>query len=249
MLQSAYIMDDTKKSLEQAKPQDEVLSFEDQSKLLELFNQSNVVGFVEMFTGIAGSNRADLLMSAGRFGQGMIKGEGLKQLFIEIQELRKKGKIDDQYVNSQYGKKNFADILKLIDEENVDPAKWEAIKKVFFCSIASDSEEKERAKAYYLTQMCLKLEAFDFEVLRVCNEICRTPNHAYQATNAAGEWINIVSEKLGYGLPEFVEKSESRLIEQGLISSRTYSDKSGIRPGANFRLSNLGIVLCKMISG
>lgn len=236
------------KNLQLAKVSNKMMSLKEKNKLTRIFNQSNLVGFIEMITGFIGTDKSELLMTAGRLGQGLVKGEGLKQLFLEIQELREKGKIKDEYLNSKYGKKTFADILKLIDEENIDPAKWDAIKRIFFSSVSSNSKEKGRTRAYYLMQTCFLLKTLDFEILRVCYEIYTTPNHAYQNIKHAGEWVGIVSDKLGYGLPEFVEKSENRLIDQNLISDRTYSDRSGVSTGQSFRLTRLGIALCEMIS-
>lgn len=235
------------KKLQLIKTPNEIMSLKEKSELTKIIDQSNLVGFIEMLTGFMGTNKSKLLMAAGRVGQGLVKGEGLKQLFLEVQELREKGKIKDEYLNSKYGKKTFADILKLIDEENIDPAKWDAIKQVFFTTVSSNSEEKDRVRAYYLMQTCLLLKALDFEVLRVCYEIYLTPNHAYKSIRTAGDWVRIVSDKLGYGLPEFVEKSENKLIDQGLISNRTFSDRSGVNTGQNFRLTRLGIALCEMI--
>jgi hypothetical protein len=135
----------------------------------------------------------------------------------------------------------------LIDEENIDPTKWDAIKRVFYSSVSSNSEQKDRTRAYYLMQTCLLLKALDFEVLRVCFEIYTTQNHAYQNIRDAGEWVNTISDKLGYGFPEFVEKSENRLIDQDLITNRTYSDRSRVSTGQSFRLTRLGIALCEII--
>jgi hypothetical protein len=93
------------KKLQLVKASNKMVSIKERNKLVKIINESNLVGFIEMLTGIVGTDKSDLLMTAGRIGQGLVKGEGLKQLFLEVQELRKKGKIKDEYLNSKYGKR------------------------------------------------------------------------------------------------------------------------------------------------
>lgn len=228
--------------------QTNTLSQVEVSKLREVINKSSVLGLVETVTGILGTSKSDLIMSAGRIGQAMIRGETLKQFFVEIQELRDKGRINDQYLNSKYGKKDFADLLRIIESENLDPKKWDAIKKVFYCSVDKNSEENSRAKAHYLMQLCLSLDAFDFETLTTCYKIYKMNFSLYQNVSAAGEWIKIISDKLDYGLPELVEQAESNLMEKKLLTGRLHNDRTGVTPGYNLRLTSLGIALCDLIN-
>ncbi|SRR5258706_2005654 len=220
---------------------------EENLKLEQIIKHPNVLGFLEFITGTIGTDKSDLLMASGRVAQAIFKRETIKQLGVEIFELRKKGKINEEYIESEYGKKSFIDLLKAIDEENMDPNKWEAIKKVYYFSISSDSKEKKRKKAYYLMQTCLQLKSFDIEVLSFCYQKYIIPNNGTDSINAAGDWIKLVSDGLGYDLPEFVEQSETKLINLGILTGRTYSDKSGIVKGTTFRLTNLGINLCEII--
>lgn len=238
--------DDNQSQIQKLGPE-KILTEKKTRELSEIINKGNVLGFTEFITGLVGTSKTELLMSTGRLGQAMVKGNLVQQLFVEVQELRKKGRINDEYIQSEYGQKEFADILEHIENENLDPKKWDAIKNLFYHSVSKDINEKQRMRSRYLMQICFKLSAFDIEVLSVVYSIFKTPNHPYQNIGGAGEWIDTVSEKLEYGLPELVGESEDRLIKQGLLSDRQHPDRSGVQRGVNFRLTNLGNVLCELI--
>jgi hypothetical protein len=69
----------------------------------------------------------------------------------------------------------------------------------------------------------------------------------YIKDNSAAVWLKKIAEESGLVHPELVEIHEEELMKEHLLSPRVQSDKSGIRVNPHFRLTSLGLDICKYI--
>lgn len=138
------------------------------------------------------------------------------------------------------------EMLKFIDDEVPEEERFKAVKSVFLSSLLRDKDTKEREALYYLLGVCKQLSSMEVLILKACYERSEENKSKNITTgpHAHGEWVDDVAAYIGLGLPELVSASDEHLVRLGLISDRTHSDRSGV-VASNYRLTNLGIRLCK----
>lgn len=217
------------------------------------FLEKPTVAIAEFLTGLLapkGTWPASYVLSAGKIVQATIKGKLLTQLGKEIEKYREEGKIKEDYFATHKNQASLLELLQFIDTDIPDEEVFKAMKSIFFSGVSSDADAQQEEVAYQFLLLCKKLHSMDILILKACYKIYTGEDleNVNTAITSFGEWVNTVSEKIGYGLPELVSASDSRLTELGLLSGRTYSDQSGIRKGKEFRLTTLGIKLCEFIT-
>jgi len=77
----------------------------------------------------------------------------------------------------------------------------------------------------------------------------RNDQEAIKRAQGASGWSKEIADGSQLKLAGMVEFYEQRLIEKCLLTARVYSDRSGIRIGENFRLTDLGVRLCEFLEG
>ncbi len=212
--------------------------------------QQPSIKIAEFLSGFLASSTGDWKLSAGRIVQASIKFNLLTQLGRELQEYIKKGRIKEDYYTTDMNKASLNELLKFIDSEAPDNERFKAMKSIFFTGITKDADARKEEVAYQFLLLCKKLNSMDILIIKTCYKIYTGEDleNVNTGINAFGDWVNTVSEKIGYGLPELVSASDPKLAELGLLSGRTYSDQSGIKVGKEFRLTTLSIKLCEFIT-
>lgn len=215
----------------------------------KLVKNPTPINAIELLTGIFTSSKKELILSGSRIAQAAFKGDFWQQLGSEVKDLRKKGQIDDKHLNSRLGKVLFAELLEAVDAESMDEEKFKAMKSIFFCSIAKDTDELRQAKAYQLLRACRQLNSMDILVLKACYKVCLENNPSNESIHTRDDWTKIITEKIGFGLPQLVNQAEEKLVELGFLTAWTTGDRSGIKAGQTFRLTEgLGIDICEFIT-
>lgn len=214
-----------------------------------IIKNPSTLGVVEFLTGIAVSNRSDLILSGGRIAQSAMRGDFRKRLATEIVSFRKKGTSEDETLNSAIGRDSLREMLEFIETGPVNEELFIAMKSIFLNTITSTNDEKRREMGVILLKICKNLDAMDILVLKSCYEIYVSSDDQYFAIQSYSEWFSIINDKIGYGLPQLIEKSDDKLVEMGLLEARTNRDKSGIWAGKRFRLTEgLGLTICEFIT-
>lgn len=230
-------------------------------KLIKLENLRDVKNFLakptnalaEFLTGLLSSSGkipAPYVLSAGKIVQATIKGKLLTQFGKEIEKYRKEGRIKEDYFATHKNQVSLLELLQFIDGDIPDEEIFKAMKSVFFSGVATEADTQQEEVAYQFLLLCKKLNSMDILILKACYKVYLGKDlvNVNTGINSFGDWVNTVSEKIGYGLPELVGVSDTKLVDLGLLSGRTYTDKSGIRAGKEFRLTSLGIKLCEFIT-
>ena len=230
-----------------------------QKELLKLpsFNSSqDVVDFLmkptiyiaETLTGVLSSGLSEYKLSAGRIVQSAIKARLLTQLGRELEHYQKKGRIKEDYFATNNAQSSLLELLKFIDSDIPDEEVFKAMKSIFFGVVSTDADEAQEHVGYQLLQVCKKLNSMDILVIRACYQVYLKNDERLSSIKSHGDWSKEVSQRIGFGLPELIGISDDKLVEMGILASRQHGDKSGIRAGREFRLTNLGMKLCEYIT-
>lgn len=178
----------------------DTLVLQQEAHLIELVRTGTTVGWIEFLTGaLAGGidSPGSLVLSSGRLLQAAISGQFKQQLLSEVQQLRKKGKISNENLNTIRGKSLFFDLLTTLDEEGLGPEKIEALKAIFYKSVMLSADETVQMQAYEYFQVCRKLSSFDFLVLKTAHDLYLDTESRHKPLGSISTWDNVVSTKLG----------------------------------------------------
>lgn len=225
----------------------------DDPKSLMGFLQAPTLKIAETLTGILASDTKDIKLFAGKLIQASIKGSLLTQLGKEIETLRKKGAIKEDFFQSRTNQACFKELLGFIDDEVPDEDRFNAMKALFFSAISGDSSTEKEILAYELMQVCKKLKAGDLLVLKANFDVAENRSirnlskEDIQNAHSSSQWLDVISEQIGHKIRSLVEVHEANLIELKLITRRTYDDLSGFPKTDHFRLTDLGYQLCQHI--
>lgn len=219
------------------------------TKIQKLAENPTTLGVVEFITGLAISNRKDLLLSAGRIAQSALKGSFHKRLATEIVGFRKKGTIEDKTLNSIIGRDSLSELLEFIESGVTNEELFIAMKSIFLTTVSKTSDEKGREVGILLLRVCKQLQPIDVLVLKACYDIYKNGDERQSGLKSHGDWVKEIDNKIGYGLPQLVGQADDRLVQLGLLTERTHGDKSGIKAGKSFRLTEeLGLKMCEFIT-
>jgi hypothetical protein len=86
------------------------------------------------------------------------------------------------------------------------------------------------------------------EILILVAAYKKSRDKSWSPTEANAErWLREIAEESGLKHTELVDYYDQILVDKKLLSQRRHSDRSGIYPGDNCRLTNLAIEICKFI--
>lgn len=235
-----------KQSIQKIGESGELVTQEGLNQLQELIKNPTTIGVLEFLTGIIGTavdKPANLILSGGRLTQALFKGDLYKQLYTEIHRFRKVGKITDEQLESSQGKTLFVELMSIIDEENLDETKFNALKAVFLKSIGVDTDEQSQMLAYQYFQVCKKLSSLDILILKTAFEIYES-NDRNQRSGGIADWEKRISEKLGVPV-ELVE--QSRLRNSGISQTPNTIIFDAEKKANSHGLTGLGIKIGEFI--
>jgi len=221
----------------------EIAQFRDPEALARLLDQP-LITIAETVTGALSLGRSDAILIGGRLVQAALKGKLLTQVGREINQLIEKGKIREDYAKTKFGFKSLVELLEFIDSEVPDEDRLRAVKAMFIAINAVDAKEGEEIVNYQLLQISKGLSASQLFVLKTVYDLHK--ENAFVSSPmllTAREWLGTVAQRIGHNLTALVEQDEILLIKAGLITERSYQDRSGVNR-TNARLSDLGIRFC-----
>lgn len=199
----------------------------------------------ESVTGALASGPIAWGAMAGRLVQAALKGQYFRQFAAEIEELRKKGRIADDWPDNKQGFQTWVELMTVIDEESPDEERLDALKAMFFAVNKINLADTERIVAYQLFQIAKRLTSGELLLLRANYDAYRSlgiQNHPHYTHQ---DWLNHVVKMLGHNLTSLVTHHEKALAEHNLIVPRVNSGAAVF--GMYGRLTDLGIRFCQNI--
>lgn len=183
---------------------------------------------------------------APRLISAMRKGEFWQQLNNEIEELVSKGKIEEEFFETEEAKACYQEMIIAFDDPSLDQKKFEALKNVFIKASTNNEEGIVSHLPLLYMRTINDLSPDEVYVIGKCYSVFIKRDFD-KTSISANEWLKFVKEITGFPIGA-ITKFENNLIKQGLIWDRIHSDRSGINNIETFRLTDFAIEMCVFMS-
>lgn len=200
---------------------------------------------IEGITGVAASNRSDLILSLSHIFQRARSGTFLTELLKEWEKYREKGRVKDDYLNTEQHQECLQEMLDFLDRGNPDARRFSILKAIFLNAATESMSSRDSVLPQQYMSLCKTLSAGEVLVLNATFALTESDT---TPSNSATDWLDMIAKESGLGSQELVEIHERKLIEKNLLTDRTFSDRSGIRKGPHLRLTPLAIAICMFIN-
>lgn len=169
---------------------------------------------------------------------------GLKKLW---DDLKKEGKIAEDYEMSTQRSDCLRELLDFLDRDLPDETRFCVLKKIMLVAATETIDDRSSPIPQQLMQLARTLKSGEILVLGAVDQIANEREKNIKVHNFhLSEWRLQVAERSGLEIPGLVKIHEEACIDKGLISETmgrsTFSSEERI--GKNFRLTTLGSRLC-----
>lgn len=205
-------------------------------------------GLAEGITGVAASERKDLILSIGHLFQRVRSGRFLRTLMDEWDYYREKGRIKDDYIQTEQHQECLQEMLDFLDKDSPDEVRFSVLKKIFLVAATEMKSMRDSVLPQQYMRLCRGLSAGEILVLSTTYHIAQN-DVPKQIDSSAVNWLAKIAENSGLKYWELVEIHERNLIEKNLLTRREQADRSGVRLGKHYRLTGLGYEICQFIEG
>lgn len=210
---------------------------------LEGLLQQGVTPIVETITGLFAAGKWGAAVAGGRIVQGALKFKLFQQVSAEIQDLRAKGKLTDDFAEKKYAFNSWVELFEIIDAETPDEDRLEALKAMFYSVNKINATDGERIANYQLFQIAKKLTSGQLLLLKAAHKRALRGSAPVNATN---NWLEALARELGHDVVGLVDQDERALVAVGLLTERVWGDGSGVRDDKG-RLTDLAFRFCRNI--
>ncbi|MEK6559946.1 MAG: hypothetical protein AABZ43_07355 [Planctomycetota bacterium] len=203
-----------------------------------------LTGLIEGITGVAASEKKEIYLSVGHLLQAVRKGKFLSQFLTEWNQYRAKGRIKEDYPNTEQHYTCIQEILDFLDSDPPEEIRFDILKKIFLVAATEKVSDRKSLLPQQYMKVCRTLSSGEIVVLSTAYKISK---QEYIKHNSAAVWLKKIAEESGLVHPELVEIHEEELMKKHLLSPRVHSDKSAINVNPHFRLTRLGLDICNYI--
>ncbi|MFH1277139.1 MAG: hypothetical protein ABIK65_02005 [Candidatus Eisenbacteria bacterium] len=200
------------------------------------------------FTGMVGSDRATLMMIPGRLIQAARNRTFLQQFAAEYDSLVEKGRIRPDYQKTEQGISCLQELLAALDNAPVDETKFQMLKRLFLAVASERVTSRDDPTPQLIMRIARGLSSGEIFVLSVSYEKSKSDEIVARVGSNVDSWSREIASTSPIQLMGLVEFYETGLMEKKLITERTLSDRSGFRRTRHFRLTDLGVRLCEILS-
>lgn len=211
------------------------------SKILD-----TTLNLTQAITGIAVSKKGDFILSASRIFQSVINRNFLQTLKSEWDSYKKRGRIKDDYEETEQHHACLQEMLNFLDNDYPDKKRFEFIKKIFFIASTEKVTDRDSILPQQYMRICRSLTSGEVIVLTGTFKIYKSGEWNVKVRGAVS-WLEKVAHVSGLKHIELVEFHERGLMEKALLTPRRGGDNSGIIAGENCRLTKLALELHSFI--
>ncbi len=206
------------------------------------FLDQPAIYIAETITGALAEGMRGVGLSAGRLVQGALKLQLMKQFAREINYLREKGRIKEDYAKEKYGFQTWVELLEVIDSEGPDEDRLKALKAMFLAVNQINATDGEKIADYQLLQIAKKLTSGQLLILKAAYQLHLQGRFNPGIINL-GEWFQKIAQKLGYPISSLIQYDDKALVDHSLINPKVGDGTEAM----NARLTDLGLRLCRNI--
>jgi len=154
--------------------------------------------------------------------------EALTELGKEVSDWIREGKIPEDFSGRPSGYQTWVELLQEIDSNPVDVERLKAMKAMFLAANRVSATDGESMAAYQLFQIAKRLTSGQLLLLKAAHERATAQGFVVNPNVGASRWLDDIAQRLGHGISGLVERDERVLIQNGLLTGRTFTDESGI---------------------
>ena len=202
-------------------------------------------GLIDGFTGVAASDRKDLILSISHIFQRTRTVGFLNALLIEWKKYREKGRIKDDYINSEQHQECLQEMLDFLDKDSPDERRFAILKAIFLGAATEEQTTRDSVLPQQYMSICRTLSSGEVLVLQTAFAIAESKS--WTTKNRVADWLKDIAEKSGLAHSELVEIYEKKLMEKNLLDIRIGSDRSGAQLSPSYRLTSFALQICKFI--
>lgn len=207
--------------------------------LVEALKQSDAIT-----TGAFGTKKLELLMIPGRLVQAARNKKFIDQLSKEIEELKQKGAIKDEFLKSEQAQSCLQELLSALENPPVDEVKFNLLKSIFIKAAKEEISSSDDSTPQLLMNLAKDMTSGEVLLLAAAFKLGKN-NTATDVKTEAQKWLWFTAQNSELKTTALVEFYEKKLIEKRMMLDRKYSDRSQINFGGHYRLTDLGIELCR----
>ncbi len=197
-------------------------------------------GLAEGLTGIAASDRKDILLSIGYLFQRMRGGEFLRDFFKTWEHFREKGRIKEDYAHTEQCQASIQEILDFLDKDSPDEIRFSFLKKLFL-SIATENLSD---RGSVLPQQYIRIvRTLSSGAILLLLASFRVAKNDMATAREFGNWMAKVKEYSGLRHDELIVLYDQELTSKKLILDRGIT----MSIGKHHRLTSLGYEICRFI--
>jgi hypothetical protein len=200
----------------------------------------------EGITGLASSDRKDLILSVGHLFQSMLTGRFLNTLNYEWDDLRSKGRIKEDYEETEQHRTCLKEMLDFLDSNKPDEARFSFMKKIFLMASTEKLADRDSIIPQQYMRICRELSSAEILIISSAYKFSKNKEWNKDESNASA-WLKKIADDSGLVQPDLVDFYDQQLINKKLITPRKGSNKDGIHQGENCRLTGLSKHICKFI--
>ena len=167
-------------------------------------------------TGIAASDRKELVFSVSHILQSLRKGHFLSRLLQEWHDYRKKGKIPEDYHTTEQHQVCLQELLDFLDKDLPDDIRFQTLKKIFVTAATEGVCDRNSLLPCEYMRLCRRMSSGEILVLNAAYQVAEEgfpPN-----LRGAHEWLKIVADKSSLIHPSLVEIHEEQLMIKCLLT-------------------------------
>ncbi|MDQ0193382.1 hypothetical protein [Paenibacillus wynnii] len=208
--------------------------------------KNTIFNLVEGITGIATSEKNELILSAGHLVQRLRSTSLLNALREEWNLFRERGKIADDYQYTEQHINCLQETLEFLDKDIPDEIRFSMLKKLLLVAAQEILTDRNSHLPIQMIKMCKTMSSGESLVLLTTYSIAKSGGLNNERFGAI-KWLEYVADHSGLVFPELVETYEQELVKKHLLTDRVHPDNSGVNLGENFRLTGFGHMLCSYI--
>lgn len=201
---------------------------------------------MEGITGIASSEKKEWYLSVGYLLQRTRNGRFLKTLKGEWDKYRDKGRIEDDYLDTDQHQECLQEMLDFLDNDSPDKTRFTVLKNVFLNTATEEYSSRGDLLPQQLMRICRSLNSTEVLILQACYRLHK--KGMAPSRKSARDWRIAIVQNSDLGYSDLVESNEFPLENKGLIHRRLVPDKSQFSQLGHFRLTGLGLRLCEFMA-
>ena len=199
----------------------------------------------EGLTGLTVSEKKELILSASRIFQSYRSVGFINTLKIEWDKLREKGKIKDDYMNTEQHQACIGELLEALDRDNPDEIKFNILKKIFLVAATESQSNRESVLPHQYMVLARFLSSGEVLVLEAAHRIAKTHKFDINQDKLYENSLARIANESGLRFKDLVRIHEMELIEKNLFTIRMGLKNQEAHIGEHFRLTDLGWDFCE----